>query len=142
MPRCSAPKANGQPCRAWAVRGTNPPVCAAHGGSRGKIGAPEGNQNAVSHGAYAKGDELPPDDLDKRIEDLAQRIERVGAFIDGSEDLGADQFIRLHQLHASMTSRLGRLKQQQLSVGGGGDEIGQAIRRVLDRLSEEWGVEL
>ena len=38
-------------CRAWAVRDSSPPLCAAHGGRKG--GAPPGNQNALTHGFYA-----------------------------------------------------------------------------------------
>jgi len=38
-------------CRAWAVRGSDPPLCSAYAG-RG-VGAPPGNQNARTHGFYA-----------------------------------------------------------------------------------------
>jgi len=51
--RCTAVRADGDPCRAWAVRGTDPPRCAAHGGTDAPIGAPPGNVNALQHGAYA-----------------------------------------------------------------------------------------
>lgn len=138
--KCGERKADGEPCKAWAVRGTDPPVCAAHGGARARIGAPEGNRNARKHGAYAG--EVPADDLGKRITDLATRIERVGRYIDEGEDLELDEFMRLHALHASMTSRLGRLKKQLRDMGGGDDRLAQAVDRALDKLSEEWGVEL
>ncbi|MEA3376671.1 MAG: hypothetical protein U9R72_10815 [Chloroflexota bacterium] len=52
--RCSAARADGRPCRAWAVRGTDPPLCAAHGGTDARIGAPPGNTNAVKHGHYRR----------------------------------------------------------------------------------------
>jgi hypothetical protein len=143
MPKCSAERADGRSCRAWVVKGTEPPVCAAHGGAQARIGAPPGNQNAVSHGVYAKVEDLPADDLGKRIQDLAARIERVGAYIDDNlEDLSSEDFVRFHGLHAVMTSRLARLKKQHQEMGGSGDELTQAIRRALDRLSQEWGVEL
>ena len=38
-------------CRAWAIRDSNPPLCAAHSDRKG--GAPPGNQNARTHGFYA-----------------------------------------------------------------------------------------
>lgn len=50
---CTATTRLGQPCRAWAVLGTDPPRCAPHGGTGAKPGAPEGNRNAVTHGFYA-----------------------------------------------------------------------------------------
>jgi hypothetical protein len=49
--RCSATCANGKPCRAWALRGSEPPLCAAHSG---KVGAPPGNKNAQTHGYYSR----------------------------------------------------------------------------------------
>jgi hypothetical protein len=52
--RCTAVRADGEPCRAWAVRGTDPPRCAAHGGTDAPIGAPQGNTNALKHGYYAE----------------------------------------------------------------------------------------
>ena len=52
---CTAITHRGNPCRAWAVPGTDPPRCASHGGVPGRPGAPVGNQNAVKHGLYAKG---------------------------------------------------------------------------------------
>ena len=59
--RCTATTRGGQPCRGWAVPGTDPPRCAPHGGVAARPGAPEGNQNARTHGGYAKkwGRDLP-----------------------------------------------------------------------------------
>jgi hypothetical protein len=36
-------------CRAWAVRGSDPPRCSPHGG---RAGAPPGNTNHLIHGYY------------------------------------------------------------------------------------------
>lgn len=51
---CTATSADGSPCRAWAVRGSHPPRCAPHGGGAAPVGAPTGNQNARTHGFYAR----------------------------------------------------------------------------------------
>lgn len=60
--RCSHTTAAGNPCRAWALQGTDPPACWAHSGRsspsepvgrQGRAGAPRGNQNARTHGFYA-----------------------------------------------------------------------------------------
>lgn len=50
--RCTAATKSG-PCRAWAVRGTDPPLCSAHAGRNTGAGAPEGNQNARTAGFYS-----------------------------------------------------------------------------------------
>ncbi|MGD2146854.1 MAG: hypothetical protein PVH41_09185 [Anaerolineae bacterium] len=50
---CTATTAAGNPCRAWAVRGSKPALCAAHGGGRWPVGPPQGNVNALRHGYYA-----------------------------------------------------------------------------------------
>jgi hypothetical protein len=47
QPRCTATTKVGQPCRAYAARGTvHAGLCVA--------GAPKGNRNAVKHGFYAR----------------------------------------------------------------------------------------
>jgi len=50
-PKCTAITAQGSPCKAWAIRGSDPPLCAPHSGN---TGAPKGNKNAVTHGFYQR----------------------------------------------------------------------------------------
>ena len=56
---CTATTSAGFPCRAWAVRGSDPPRCAPHGGGRWRIGALDDNTNALKHGVYAASSLLP-----------------------------------------------------------------------------------
>lgn len=49
---CTATTTAGKPCRAWAVHGTEPPLCSAHARRNTGAGAPRGNQNALKHGFY------------------------------------------------------------------------------------------
>lgn len=49
--RCSAKTRQGTPCQAPAVAGKA--RCRMHGGAKG-LGAPIGNQNALTHGMYAR----------------------------------------------------------------------------------------
>jgi len=49
---CTATNANGQPCSAWAMHKSDPPLCSAHAGL---TGPPKGNTNAVTHGYYQRG---------------------------------------------------------------------------------------
>ena len=53
--KCSGTVLNGEACRAWAVRGSEPPLCAVHIGLNKGVGAPKGNQNALKHGFYRPG---------------------------------------------------------------------------------------
>jgi uncharacterized protein YjcR len=50
-PRCGAATRSGTTCRAPAVQGKA--RCRMHGGAR-KSGAPRGNQNARTHGAFTQ----------------------------------------------------------------------------------------
>jgi hypothetical protein len=61
--RCTATCTDGSPCRAWAVRTSDPPRCSPHGGGRLPAGAPRGNQNARTHGFYAQANLLAETDL-------------------------------------------------------------------------------
>ena len=52
--RCAFDTRHGKPCRAYAVRGSDPPACAAHAGLTTGAGAPAGNRNARTHGFYSR----------------------------------------------------------------------------------------
>jgi len=57
-------------CKAWAMRGSEPPICAPH--AAGLLGAPLGNRNALTHGFYAT--TLAPDDLKELDEDVFEDV--------------------------------------------------------------------
>jgi len=148
--RCIATNKDGSPCRAWAVRGSDPPRCSSHGGRRASAGAPSGNQNARTHGFYA--DEqapLPelgdiPDSIAEVIHDLAVKQARLSKLINGklaSNDIHV--LARLLRLHAQTASRLGRLLRDQRALSGrAADGISAAIAQALDELSNELGTDL
>ncbi len=144
--RCTATCRNGAACRAWAVRGSDPPRCVHHGGSTSRTGAPRGNTNAVKHGFYAG--PQPPDgvSIDAIIENLYERQLRLDAVID--EILVANQaslveLTHLLQLHGQNASRLGRLLRDRRALSGdAADGISDAIAKALDELGSEWGGDL
>lgn len=154
--RCTAIRADGSPCRAWSVRGSDPPRCAPHGGGQRPVGAPRGNQNARSHGFYADTGILSSaagdDDVDLGstielvIADLSVKQALLSQYIDRlREDPNADSrdLCRLLSIHGANASRLGRLlRDQQVLRGDGHDLLQQAINTALDELSAELGVEL
>lgn len=143
--RCTATCADGSPCCAWAVRGSDPPLCAAHGGGRKPVGAPHGNQNALKHGYYADPD-LPPDcTIDDVIDTLYQRQLQLDDYIDQiwESDITVAQVTHLLRIHGQNASRLGRLLRDRRALSGdAADGISGAVAQALDELSSELGVKL
>lgn len=92
---CGAKKRNGEPCSSTFLSANG--RCRMHGGTN--PGAPKGNQNAVTHGFYARGlhpdeaagwDDVPLGDLDNEIKLCRVQLARVTAaqraFEDDPED--------------------------------------------------------
>jgi hypothetical protein len=59
MPRCAAHNRKGGPCGRFPAKGKR--VCYYHGGAPGS-GAQPGNQNARTHGLYARNPHLTPEE--------------------------------------------------------------------------------
>jgi hypothetical protein len=147
--RCTATTAAQQPCRAWAVQGSDPPLCAAHGGRGKRPGAPNGNANAVTHGAYAH---LPARQaagesgggIESQIDDLDRRIARLGQYIDEhAADLDPVDLVRLLDLHSKMIGRVTRVRQaQQTLTGDQNAALTAAMNRALDRIGKELKIDL
>lgn len=144
--RCSATKRDGTPCRAWAVKGSDPPLCGAHGGGARPPGAPAGNQNAESHGFYTHTTSPPPTaTITEIVRDLADKQRRLSQYIDERLDDNAtpNELAALLALHAQTASRLGRLLRDQRALSGdAADGMAAAIAKALDELSNELGVNL
>ena len=148
--RCSASRADGSPCRAWAVHGTAPPRCAPHGGGSASVGAPTGNQNALKHGFYVpraceeRLQDIPPDQwsIDTIILDVCIKQARLSRYIElNRADLSAKQLARFLQLHGRNASRLGRLLRDRRALcGDAADGISAAIAQALDELHDELGI--
>ena len=148
---CSVPD-----CRAWAVRDSDPPLCAAHI-PESDGGAPPGNRNAMVHGFYAS--TLHPDDLatldeeatasslDGEILIIRLALRRLQHMILSGATPGPNprrleandyaRFIGLTFQGANTLSRLLRVRWEL--PDNPWDRIMDAA---LDSLSEEWGVEL
>ena len=139
--RCTATTKAGIPCRAWAVKGTQPPRCAAHGGGRRPAGAPRGNQTAREHGAYFDADLLSIEDV---LADLAIKQRWLSDYIETHiGEISTRELISLLKLHGQNASRLGRLLRDKRALSGeAADGIAGAIAQALDELSTELGVEL
>lgn len=141
--RCSESTKNGKPCKAWAVRGSIPPRCAAHGGGKALTGAPANNRNAVTHGVYALSTD-PPTDLNARIADLDRRVRELSEFIDNlPADTPTTERSALFDLQGRLTSRLGRLmKDRQAISSTDADDMEAELREALRIASGLLGVDL
>jgi hypothetical protein len=144
--RCTATCADGSPCRAWAVHGTDPPRCSAHGGTAQPYGAPPGNQNALKHGYYADPD-LPEDcTIDAIIRMLYHKQVSLNDYIDQVLDTGTpsiQELSNLLRIHGQNASRLGRLLRDRRALSGdAADGISGAIAQALDELSNQLGTDL
>ena len=142
--KCSHTTRQGEPCRAWAVRGSSPPRCAAHGGRvRGATVLADIATRDPGPAQVPKGGL----DLNAVIYDLAEKHAQVSALIDdcleSPETARPGEMLRLMQHHAQTASRLGRLLRDQQAVSGPVDDaLLAAIGRTLDELSAEWGIDL
>jgi hypothetical protein len=145
--RCSAITAAGRPCLGWAVRGSDPPLCPAHGGGRRGPGAPLGNDNAWIHGFYAATTRAL-DTIDEIIADLAEKQILLSDFItetlsDPDGRVTADGLMRVFALHGQNASRLGRLLRDRRALSGdAADGISAAIAQALEELQTELGTQL
>jgi hypothetical protein len=138
--RCSATTKAGSQCRAFAVRGTDPPLCSIHAGIT-VGGAPQGNRNAVTHGFYAS------TDISDVILDLASKQAQLSQLIDACfeklDPRTIPDLARLLALHGQNASRIGRLlRDRQALTSETSDELTDAIDAALDELANGWQIEL
>ena len=135
----------GQQCRAWAMRGSDPPRCAAHRGDGGSsVGAPRGNKNRKTHGLYAT-PETKLASIDDVVADALRRQSELSAFIDAQLglDVGVEELVKLFALHGQYASRIGRLlRDQKILSGDSADQILEAMAQAIDEIEEELGVDL
>jgi hypothetical protein len=143
--RCTATTSKGDPCKAWAVHGSDPPRCAAHGGGSSHVGAPRNNDNAETHGFYAQPQD-PPRTIDEIIADLAEKQGALSAYIDSllnDDDTALEDVARVLKIHGMNASRLGRLLRDKRALSGkAADGIAGAVAQALDELSTELNVDL
>jgi len=131
--RCTATRSDGQPCQAWATKGSDPPLCGAH---LGKVGAPEGNQNARKHGAYARA-EAEITGIEDAVKDLEHRLTGLTQWLDGVSV--EDGFAALG-LYGQMISRYGRLLRDSRAVSGkSAESLLDMIAVAVDELANEMG---
>ncbi|MGD8491767.1 MAG: hypothetical protein PVG54_16115 [Anaerolineae bacterium] len=139
-------------CRAWAIRGSDPPLCSAHAHRNGP--PPPGNQNARTHGFYSRvihDHELADllqhagaSALESEIAIARVALRRLFDYLAHTQDLRPLDYARLASVAFHGVRTIARLLRDHHTLTGaaGQDEWSQAINQALDELSAEWGVEL
>lgn len=140
--KCSANTTQGKPCKAWAIKDSDPPLCAPHSGLTGGI---KGNQNAVKHGYYRSHvepdeilslyDEAGGVDIDQEVILLRVALHRLSKFIN-DPDISLENIKSIIPLLVSTSRALGYLKKQLP------DPNAIDWDTALDELGKEWGWDL
>ena len=132
--RCESLRADGERCRAWAVREVDPPRCASHSGLTGAL---PGNKNAETHGFYSRPG-LPIKSIDDVILELQARMTRLCEHMDEVDTL--EDYERLFALFAQSTNRLGRLLRDQKGLTGKAlDDVLESLAIAAENLSTAMG---
>jgi hypothetical protein len=153
--KCTHTTASGRPCRAWAMRGSDPPVCATHAGRTVGAGAPPGNQNRREHGFYSAS--LSADEL-ARLDELGANLSlqheiacarvllrRLTLYLADNPDLAPEERNRVYDLGLAAIRTIARLMRDQRTLADADesdDRINENLSQALDALSKEWGIEL
>jgi hypothetical protein len=158
--RCTASRIDGESCRAWAVRGSEPPLCNVHGGAGEASDKVESEASDALVSTSAKNDAARRERkgadleevatlvslaLDDGLEDevAASRIAVQRVMEELREELSPAEFARLAGLVFRGSDTIARLLRAQRELSGDSAEgIAGAIAEALDALGDEWGVEL
>jgi hypothetical protein len=149
--KCSKTTATGEPCKCWAIRDTDPPICSSHAGRNVGAGAPLKNQNARTHGFYSRSysteevGDLINFAFDDSLEDelAATRIAVRRVLSKLHSDMEPKDYANLARLVLLGTRTIGRLlKDQRLLTGATTEGIAGVISQALDELNEEFDVSL
>lgn len=149
--RCTATTKAGNPCRAWAVHGTNPPRCPAHANLLNK-GPSEGaserdlsfyhrqlsSKEAADLMAHADDGTLTDEIAINRI-----MLRRLLTVLQNNEALTMHDLTNIAPLVFRGTRSVARLLREERALSGeAADGIAGAIGKALDELSNELGLEL
>ena len=137
--RCTAITRRGNPCRAWAVAGSDRCIVHQEAGSEGLPAAPEPADRDL-----VEADRV--DLLSGVIDDTLQKQIQISSLIDellSQEEVVSDKVIKLLALHSQNAGRIGRLlRDQKVVQGEKSDALLELLDQTLDELSVELGIEL
>ena len=142
--RCTAHARSGHPCRAWAMRDSDPPRCRAH---RGKETVQDAEKVLAGPAFYPQ--DPTAITIDAAIAGLADKMRRLDAIIASRDEVESctwppdEALLQLFGLYSQASSRLSRLLRDRRALSGeAADGFAGAVAQALDELSSQWGVEL
>lgn len=143
--KCTATTTAGNDCQANAIRGSQPPRCAAHRTDGGpKPGAPPGNKNRLTHGYYSQ-PVKSLNSLDDIITDMLEKQSQLTSYIEehaNLADIPTTEMVTLLQLLGQNATRIGRLLRDQRALSGdSADGLLAAIGTAIDEIATELGLE-
>ena len=142
--RCTAVCLDGTPCRAWAVRGSEPPRCTAHGGVRMPADSRVGGREKTA-GVDAEPEVAEDCTIEAVIAELYQQQRQLDDYLRGVWDSEMDvrELAHLLRVHGQNAYRLGRLLRDRRALSGeAADGIAGAMAMALDELGNELGIDL
>lgn len=151
---CTHTTRAGNPCRAWAAAGTDPPACSAHAGRNVGAGGPLANQNARTHGFYGRilSEQELADlvayaadmSLDDEIACARVALRRTLEFIRQDPDqLDRADFLHAAGLIFQGTRTIALLLLDRRALHAESADAFQAfINQVLDEVNKEWDIDL
>lgn len=163
--RCSARRADGEPCQAWAIRNSHPPLCASHRSCASHRGRVEDRRPASSRpGSLTSIKDNSPDrgfytpnysieeivdlvnlTVDDTLDDevAAARVALRRVMEQFRQELTPLEYGRLSALVFRGTDTIARLlRVRRQLTGDAGDAYARAIGEALDQLAREWNIKL
>ncbi len=144
--RCNATTKSGRACRAWAVAGTDPPRCAAHGGARATTHWTKSDPPTAERLRQDPPSKCPkpPETIGDALEHLARNLARLTDFIERhADELSVDEMARLSGVLGLNLARYTRMQRDQAALEeGAAQELEADIEAALRLASERLGIDL
>ena len=150
--KCIQRTTAGRKCRAWSIRGSDPPTCSPHAKRKSSAGAPGGNSNSAKHGFYGSTFEpgeiadliaLAADDgLDDEIAAARVAVRRVMNKLMVLDDYHRGTKSNAHLVFVGVNTVARLIRTRRLLTGESADNIVGALATALDELGAQWDIEL
>ncbi|HSM57443.1 MAG TPA: hypothetical protein VK879_14930 [Candidatus Sulfomarinibacteraceae bacterium] len=149
--KCTARTNAGRPCRAWAVRGSEPPRCPAHAGLTG--GASSSRRSDAGSGFYGRqlttqeiSDLVASTGDSSLVDEIAVSrvvLRRLLSVLQDEDELSVRELTRVASMVFNGSRVVAHLLRDERALSGeAADGIAGAIGHALDELATEWGLEL
>lgn len=138
--RCSALRKDGRPCRAWAVRGSDPALCANHLDREPEASGFYERSYSIEEAAdllYKTAEKDLKEELGVTRVTLRRALEQM------QQELDAAEYARLIELIFRGAHTIADIMRAQNSLSGGGEDfVPPVIGEVLTEIGNERGIEL